>query len=84
MNKQQEFPSILFESNLYFGEIANTEDLRKLFHLYEGTYNKIEFLNKVKAKYLEGLGEDKSSFGLKNYNIGKSLKTYLEEHNVEI
>lgn len=83
MNKQ-EFPSIHFESSLYHGEIANTEDLKRLFQLYEGIYSKIEFLNKVKAKYLEGLGEDKGSFGLKNYNIGKSLKVYLEEHSIEI
>lgn len=84
MNKQQDFPSIHFESSLYFGEIANISDLKKLFQLYEGTLTRIEVL-RARNKVIEGIGEDSASWGFKSDNVGSvTLGEFLKQHNVEV
>lgn len=84
MNKQKNFPSIHFESSLYFGEISNISDLKKLFQLYEGTLTKSEIL-KLRNRVVEGIGECPHIFGTKSGDCGSTtFGEFLEKNNIII
>lgn len=79
-----EFPPIHFESNLFFGELTTTNDIKKLIELYKGTLTKNE-LFKARNRVIKGLGEDPTTFGFKSDNVGQvTLGEFLKEHKVEI
>lgn len=81
---KQKFIPFHWESSVYWGIIDNTEDLKKLFALYEGTYTKKEILTKARARVLDVLGEDYQSYGLKVDYTGRTLEQFLIEQGVTI
>lgn len=73
-----QFPDFWFEGNLYFGWVTSLEDMETLFEQYKDDKTPEELLTTA----MGSTWSDYPRFGYYMCDGDKSLKQYLEEHNI--